>query len=369
MKSEKPIRVFEAFAGFGGASFALKKACINHEIVMFSEWDKWAQKLFRANHGKDIPLFADHDGKQSFLRGDMTKGNINEIPEFDLFTGGFPCQPFSSAGLGKGELDPRGTLFYPIIKIVKKHKPDRVLLENVKGMTHRKHKPTFDRILMLLDEEGYATDSKVLNSLQFGIPQNRERLWIFAEKKELYKERVKLNNGKGLFENLLHNYAKNPLNKSVFHDYLDPQNNKVVPEKYFLNEEQVNKLIDKHNMPLHEFITTDHGRSLCLDIYNKKLRHDEISITLTEPHHNSLRVVEKIDTHANHEYSSGEKTRGYTVRKLTISEHFRLMGLENDELVRNDLSYQQLCKRAGNGWDTNLASIIFREIFLVSASS
>lgn len=363
MYHNKPIRVFEAFAGFGGASFALKKAGLNHEVVMFSEWDKWAQELFRANHGINIPLFADHDGSLEFLRGDMTRGDINSIPKFDLFTGGFPCQPFSSAGLGKGELDPRGTLFYPIIKIVKKHRPDKILLENVKGMTHKRHRPTFDRILKLLSEQGYVTDYKVLNSTQFGIPQNRERLWIFAEKKVLHKERMKRNNGKSLFEKLINNHAYYPYEKAFFHDFLDPQNNKSVPEKYFLNDDQVKKLIDYHKMPLHEFTTTKHGRSLCLDIYNKKLRQDEISITLTEPHHNSLRVVEKLATHPDHEYTRGEKKRGYTVRKLTISEHYRLMGFENYELNRINQSYYQLCKRAGNGWDINLASLIFREIY------
>lgn len=156
-----------------------------------------------------------------------------------------------------------------------------------------------------------------------------------------------------------------PSKRRPFHDYLDAQNKKEVDEKHFLKDYQVEKLINKHNMPLHEFLDTGHNRSLCLDVYNKKLKKEEISITLTEPHHNSLKVVEHLGQHPKHILTPGEKSRGYTVRKLTVEEHFRLMGFIDGkiELKQNDQSYQQLWKRAGNGWDINAASIIFKEIF------
>lgn len=365
---KKEIRVFEAFAGFGGASFGLRKAGIKHRVVMYSEWDKWAQELFEANHNYP-PLFADIETNEFQTKGDMTKGDFSSIPEFDLFTGGFPCQPFSSAGLGKGELDPRGTLFYSIIQVLesfdKDSRPKYVLLENVKGMTHKKHKPTFDKIKSMLEELNYKSDDKVLNSLDFGVPQNRERLWIFAERNDLHKDRLKRNNGKEFFDVIKDKYSIDARNRPKFHDYLDPQNKTKVSEEHFLKDYQVEKLIDKHNMPLHEFLETGHKRSLCLDIYNKKLKKEEISITLTEPHHNSLRVVEHLGHHKGHQLTTGEKARGYTVRKLTIKEHYRLMGFVDGkiELNQNKQSYQQLCKRAGNGWDINVASIIFKEIF------
>lgn len=321
------LKVFEAFAGFGGASFGLKKAKIPHEIVMFSEWDKWAQELFRLNHGQ-IPLFGE--------KGDINKGDISKIPAFDLFTGGFPCQPFSSAGMGKGELDPRGTLFYPILKIVEYHRPQHILLENVKGMTHRKHLPTLRKIISSLESLGYSVpDPVVLNSRDFGVPQNRERLWIYA------------------FHGNLpfgFSHAPNPIETGkTFHDYLDPQNDIDVPREMYLSDEQINVLLKKHKMPIEEILSE--SESLCLDIYNKKLRKDRVSITLTEPHHNSLRVVE----HSNCK-------RGYTVRKLTIKEHYRLMGFSENQLKQGEQSYQQLCKRAGNGWDINVASLIFKKV-------
>lgn len=98
------IKVFEAFAG---ASFGLKKAKIPHEIIGFSEIDKFAKELY----SKNFPNVKDY--------GDITTINPETIPDFDLFTGGFPCQPFSQVGLGKGEEDTRGTLFYNVLEIDK----------------------------------------------------------------------------------------------------------------------------------------------------------------------------------------------------------------------------------------------------------
>jgi DNA (cytosine-5)-methyltransferase 1 len=363
------IRVFEAFAGFGGASFGLKKAGVRSRIVMYSEWDEHARELFEANHDYQIPLFADNPPNQAIIKGDMTYGDYSAIPEFDLFTGGFPCQPFSTAGLGKGELDPRGTLFYSIIKVVKSFsnelKPNHILLENVKGMTYRKHQPTFNKILGMLADEGYAVDYRVLNSKNFGIPQNRERLWIFAEKQNLYSERLERNSGKSFFDLVVEKHLVLDSDRSPLHNFLDPYFDIIVSEDHFLKDYQVDWLIDNHKMPLHQFKETGHDRSLCLDIYNKKLRKDEISITLTEPHHNSLRVVERLGVHSNHVVTSGEKKRGYTVRKLTVLEHFRLMGFVDKKLELNQAgqSYNKLCKRAGNGWDINVVSKIFEEIY------
>ena len=160
------IKVFETFAGYGGASFALKKANIEHEVVGFSEIDKNAIKCFIQNHG-DIKNF-----------GDITKINPYDIPDFDLFTGGFPCQSFSVAGKGLGELDTRGTLFNEIIRIAEVKQPRWLLLENVKGLTTKPHRTTFEKILSELTRIGYVVKWKVLNSKRHGTPQNRERVFF-----------------------------------------------------------------------------------------------------------------------------------------------------------------------------------------------
>lgn len=316
----KKIKVFEAFAGYGGASFGLKQARIDHQIVGFSEWDKWAIELFKANH-PGINLYPPNSG-------DITKINEKDIPDFDLFTGGFPCQPFSSAGKGEGALDTRGTLFHDILRIVKEKKPKHILLENVKGLTHKKHRPTLNKIIEDLTEAGYQVFWEILNTKDYGIPQNRERLWIYARLNGSLPEDWSIDPGKV------------PLNDVRLKDFLDKN-----PEEYlFLNDSQIQRLIEKHKVDLnvHE--------PLCLDIYNKKVKHDGISITITEPHHNSLRIV--------HPPRNGK----FIVRKLSMAEHYRLMGFNDNTIDFIGQSYQQICKRAGNGWDVNLVSRIFKKI-------
>lgn len=311
----KVLRVFETFAGYGGASFGLKKAKIKHKVIGFSEFDKYADIIFSKNH----PNIKNY--------WDITKVDTKSLPNFDLFTGGFPCQPFSTAGSGLGEMDIRGTLFYEIIRICGDKQPRDILLENVKGITMGKHKQTFQKILLELENIGYQVHYKILNSKDFGIPQNRERVWIYATK-----------NTRDVFWK----FDLKPFKlKLFFKDFLEENPD----ENLYLNQEQIKRLIELHNVDLNV------KESCCLDIYNKKVRTDGISITLTEPHHNSLRVVEP-------------KRKGkFVVRKLSVLEHFRLMGFKDNDIDFAELSYQQLCKRAGNGWDINVASRIFKKIY------
>jgi hypothetical protein len=121
------LRVFEAFAGYGGASFALKRTGINYNVIGYSENDKFASALYEKNH-PDVPAF-----------GDITQLDPNTLPDFDLFTGGFPCQPFSQVGLGKGESDTRGTLFHDIVRVCEAKRPKHILLENVNKSWIRRH--------------------------------------------------------------------------------------------------------------------------------------------------------------------------------------------------------------------------------------
>lgn len=314
-KKVQKLRVFEGFAGYGGASFGLKRSGIEHDVIGFSEFDKYASQIFELNHPK-IKNY-----------GDITKIDPNTLPHFDLFTGGFPCQPFSSAGLGKGELDIRGTLFYDIIRFCEQRTIKHVLLENVKGLTTKRHKATFEKILSELKRLKYDVRFTILNSKDYGIPQNRERLWIYAYKGKLPQGFNLVPEPKKL--------------KHRFKDFLDknPENS------LYLNDFQISRLIEKHNLDL------DVNEPFCLDIYNKKIKTDGVSITITEPHHNSLRVVEPM------------RNGKFVVRKLSKTEHFRLMGFKNGEFKFGDFSYQQICKRAGNGWDVNLVGILIKNIF------
>ena len=120
------MKIFEMFSGYGGASFSLKKSGIEYEVVGYSEIDKYAIQCYEQNHkGKNF--------------GDCKNINPEELPDFDLLTGGFPCQSFSVAGKGLGEQDTRGTLFHEIIRIAEVKKPKYILLENVKGLTFKPH--------------------------------------------------------------------------------------------------------------------------------------------------------------------------------------------------------------------------------------
>lgn len=311
----KKLKVFEAFAGYGGASFGLKKSGIPFEVIGFSENDKFASEIFELNH----PGIKNYE--------DITQIIPEELPDFDLFTGGFPCQPFSSAGLGQGELDIRGTLFYDIIRICQVKKPKHILLENVKGLITKRHKETFAKIQEELKKIGYSIDWKLLNTKDYGIPQNRQRVWIYAYLGELPKD-----------------FTIDPGPETLtarFKDYLDTN----PPENIFLNDKQIARLEELHKVDFNV------NESLCLDIYNKKIRYDGTCITITEPHHNSLRVV--------HPPENGK----FIVRKLSIPEHYRLMGFDDGEFNFGKQSYQQLCKRAGNGWDVSLVGKIFKQIF------
>jgi DNA (cytosine-5)-methyltransferase 1 len=308
------IKIFDSFAGYGGASFGIKKAGIPHEVIGYSEIHPQSCKIYELNH----------PGIKNY--GDMTKINPNELPNFNLLTGGFPCQAFSSAGKMKGELDPRGTLFYEIIKIAEIKKPEYMLLENVKGLTTNRFKETFQKILSELNRIGYYVYWKLLNSKNYGIPKNRERVWFVCFRDKNKYEKFKFPEEEEL--------------KIFFKDLLEENPNK----KYYKNQEQAKRLIEitKVNLDVKE--------PSCFDIYNKKIREDKISVTLTEPHHNTLRVVEPI------------KDGQFMVRKMTEKEHFRFMGFKDGEINFGDLSYAQLCRCAGNGWDINIASKIMKEM-------
>lgn len=325
LKRHKQIKVFEAFAGYGGASYGLKRAGINFKVVGYSEYDKFASALYDANH-KDIK------GNSIKNWGDITQVNPNLLPDFDLFTGGFPCQPFSSVGLQHGEKDRygRGTLMYDIIKICEIKKPKYIFLENVKGLATKRFKNTFDTLKIELKRIGYG-DLKyaVLNTKDYGIPQNRERLWMFAQLGGL-PEDFSMKPPK------VNNYLR-------LKDFVDKQPD----ESLYLSEKQINRIKDFYG--IESFYVEELS---CFDLYNKKIRDDGISITILAPEHNKMRIVEPCNI-------KGKEI----VRKYSVMEQFRLMGIKDGEINLNNQSYTQLSKRAANGWDVNLVGILLNHIW------
>lgn len=159
------FKMIDLFAGIGGIRLGFEH--IGGESVFSSEWDKFAQETYKENF-KEIPY------------GDITEINPEQIPSFDVLLAGFPCQPFSQAGKKLGLADTRGTLFFDIARIVEHHRPTVVFLENVKRFRSHDGGRTFETIKTILEKLGYEIYSQVLNAKDFGVPQNRERIYIIG---------------------------------------------------------------------------------------------------------------------------------------------------------------------------------------------
>jgi DNA (cytosine-5)-methyltransferase 1 len=184
------MKYISLFAGIGGFDLALNR--LGHECVWANEWDKYAAQIYNKNFLKQ------DEGARSNIREYQSDSNArsgwrktnsvdtrdirtvptSEIPDHDLLVGGFPCQAFSIAGKRRGFDDTRGTLFFEIARILKDKNPKYFILENVKGLLSHDNGFTFKTIISTLNELGYDLEWQVLNSKNFGVPQNRERVFI-----------------------------------------------------------------------------------------------------------------------------------------------------------------------------------------------
>jgi len=203
----------DLFAGIGGFRIAMQN--LGGKCVFSSEIDKYAKKTYDANFG-EVPF------------GDITKIDENEVPEHDILCAGFPCQAFSIAGKRKGFKDEtRGTLFFDIARIIEAKRPKAFFLENVKGLTNHDKGRTLKTILKVLrdDLNYYVPEPKIINAKDFGVPQNRERIFIVGFRKDL---------GINEFE-----YPK-PLKKKV--KFADVKEKNPVSVKYYLSTVYQNTL-------------------------------------------------------------------------------------------------------------------------------
>src|SRR3989339_3381 len=170
MIANRKIKIIDLFAGIGGIRLGFQNASNNNiECVFTSEWNKYSVQTYLEN-------FNDFS-----VQGDITKINEKLIPEHDILLAGCPCQPFSQAGLKKGFLDTRGTLFFDIERILIAKKPQAFLLENVKQLKGHDNGRTLNTIIEHLNEIGYTNIKyQVLKAREFGLPQNRERIYIIG---------------------------------------------------------------------------------------------------------------------------------------------------------------------------------------------
>lgn len=178
MQKIHDFRFIDLFAGIGGFHIAMHS--LGGECVFASEIDKHAIKIYKRNFKKiSLEIFNDN-----LLNDDITNIDINKIPSFDILCAWFPCQLFSISGYKKGFSDTRGTLFFDILEILKYKKPKVVFLENVKYLKYHDKKRTLATIIQELEKEGYFVSWKILNSKDFGLAQNRER--IIASKNKIF---------------------------------------------------------------------------------------------------------------------------------------------------------------------------------------
>lgn len=177
------LKCIDLFAGIGGIRLGFENAFSNQtETVFVSEWDKFAQLTYKANFNSPEEI-----------NGDITKIDEKQIPEFDICLAGFPCQAFSLAGQRQGFEDNykgvcRGTLFLDVARICEFHKPKVIFCENVKGLTIHDKGKTFKIIKKTFEDLGYKVFSQILNSKDFGVPQNRERIYLVCFRNDIAPE-------------------------------------------------------------------------------------------------------------------------------------------------------------------------------------
>lgn len=167
MVKSETIKVGSLFAGIGGIDLAFEQA--GFEVVWANEIDKYACITYRMNFGCD-----------ALVEGDIQKINTDDIPNFDVLVAGFPCQAFSSVGLQKGFEDPRGNLFFETVRVIAAKKPKVVFFENVANLVKHDSGNTFNTIFSMLGSLGYFVRYNVMNASDYGIPQQRNRIYIVA---------------------------------------------------------------------------------------------------------------------------------------------------------------------------------------------
>lgn len=197
--------MIDLFAGIGGIRLAFQKQ--GGYCVFTSEWDKFAAKTYRANFGEDPT-------------GDLTQVEAENVPDHNILLAGFPCQAFSLAGKKQGFEDTRGTLFFDVARIIAEKRPDAFLLENVKNLKNHDKGRTFAKIKETLESLDYTFEAKVLKASDFGVPQNRERIFMVGFNKRKGGELVPFK------------FPSPPLVKTRLGDILLP----YVDEKYTISD-------------------------------------------------------------------------------------------------------------------------------------
>lgn len=309
-------RAIDLFAGIGGIRLGFDQAFGSDiKTVFVSEFDKAATKTYSANFASPRKI-----------HGDITQIEASDIPNFDICLAGFPCQAFSLAGQRKGFEDDykgmsRGTLFFDVARICDAHKPKVIFCENVKGLPIHKKGETFRVILGTLEQMGYKPFYKILNSKNFGVPQNRERIYIVAFRNDIAPNEFIFPEGTG--------------GSKVLADILDPA---PISSKYYISDVYLETL--RKHRARHEALGHGFGYEVRpLDgiagaIVCGGMGRERNLIVDSRPH--SKKPVTHIKGSINDE----------DIRKLTPREWSRLQGFPDD--FKLELADTHLYKQFGN---------------------
>lgn len=359
------IKVFEAFAGYGSQSIALRNIGVDYEVVAISEIDKYAIQAYEAIHGKVNNL------------GDISKIDVSDVPEHDLFTYSFPCQDLSVAGKQKGIVrgQTRSGLLYECEKIIEHCRPKYLLMENVKNLVGKKFRPQFYEWLRYLKSLGYTNYTQVLNAKDYGIPQNRERVFVVS----IYGEHKPYRFPKPIqLDKCIADILEDDVDKKYYIKYNKPLPNldfsKDIIGRLELGNYDVNNrlyglnscaFIIRAKMPDRKIlelpcIAASRGRNPENPSSRVAGEHTEQRLEFnTEGISNTLTTVQK-DNYV--------VELNYRIRKLTPRECFRLMGMNDnniDKIQQSDISDGQQYKLAGNSIVINVLEGIFKNLFEV----
>lgn len=326
------LRYLSLFSGIGAFEKALTNLGVKYELVNYCEIDKYASKSYSAIHG--IP--------ESKNLWDITKVNVFNLPtNIDLLTYGFPCQDISLAGKQKGMFNEDGSLtrsglFFKTLDVIECVKPKIAIAENVKALTSKKFSEQFKTVLDSLEKAGYHNYWKVLNAKDYGIPQNRERVFIVSIRKDI---------DHNIFE-----FPKPYSLEKRLKDFLEPH----VDEKYFLSD----KMISYISAPNQKWTGNNNGAFINKDIAST-LNTGEGSRRCDASNYVSNDLPDNFNLQ-NDCLQIREKTK---IRKLTPKECWRLMGFDDEDFEKAKVvptSNTQLYKQAGNSIVVDVLEEIFR---------
>jgi DNA-cytosine methyltransferase len=304
------LRLLSLFSGIGAFEKALSNIGVDYELVNYCEIDKHASKAFSLIHGVD----------ESLNLGDISKVTAESLPEADLMTYGFPCQDISALGNMSGLTNDEGKLtrsglFFEAMRIAKEKRPKYMVAENVKMLVSKKFKDSLDDMVKLLDELGYETNYRVLNSKDYGVPQSRGRVFIISIRKDISQE---------------FNFPEPTELKKKASDYYDG----YVTDDHYISEAQMKYL--------SEFRLKKKYSSLNADIINcQTTKQGNLS--------NAQNFI--------------QDKKG--IRIMTSRELLALQGFDKsdaDILLANGITKEQIGKMSGNSITVDVLEAIFRNL-------